>query len=77
MHDKVIYTVFFFKKNQIVTKVNVLAIRVNCFFMLCNEIFGKKANKQTNKTQKNEKDVMFFVMYEYENHCMLYFGRVA
>ena len=20
---------------------------------------------------------MFFVMYEYENHCMLYFGRIA
>ena len=67
---------FFFNKNQIVAKVNVLAIKVNCFFMLCNEIFGKKANKQT-KHQKSEKHLMFFVMYEYENNCMLYFGRIA
>lgn len=54
MHDKVIYTVFFLNRNQIVTKVNVLAIKENCFFMLCNEIFGKKANKQTkHKKMKN------------------------
>ena len=44
--------------------------------MLCNEIFGKKANKQT-KHKKNEKRVMFFVMYEYENHCMFWKSRLT